>query len=276
MTSPRLAADNLAHAGSLHEVPPAAGGNPAVVFLHGLGGTNRYWTCATPPLPDAAYVDLYGFGDSPRPLLRYTLERHLAALRTALVGRSGYVLVGHSLGAALALAYAARYPDDVEALLLLGLPHYGGRKAAYRWLRRHPAGWVTTNMLVTAAVCVFTRRVVGRLLPRLLPSYPRAVAEDLVKHNMLSSTTSLWEVLYRRDLTVDADALPDRIRVHCLHGAEDASAPHAGVHALADGRPGWRVTVLPGVDHHPWLRAPEVCVRALTELIADTAGGGDR
>lgn len=252
-------------AAPLRVVPPTAGGPARFVFLHGLGATSRYWTCTRPRRPDAAYIDLFGFGGSPRPLVRYTLDRHLAMLRTVLSGQRGYVLVGHSLGAALALAYAARHPDDVDGLVLLGLPHYGSRRAAVRWLRQHPSGWITTNLATTAVACVLTRRVLGPLLPRLLPNYPREIAEDLVAHNVLSSTTSLWEVLYGHDLAIDAAALPDHIVVHAVHGNQDTTAPITAVRTLAAAR-GWQFAELDGIDHHPWLHAPAACDQTLADL----------
>lgn len=255
--------------GGLRVVPPAAGGPARFVFLHGLGATNRYWTCTRPRRRDAAYVDLFGFGGSPRPLVRYTVDRHLAMLHAALSGQRGYVLVGHSLGAALALAYAARYPDDIDGLVLLSLPHYGSRRAAARWLRQHPSGWVTTNLAATAVACILTRRVLGRLLPRLLPGYPREIAEDLVEHNVVSSTTSLWAVLYDHDLAADAAALPDHIVVQAVHGTRDTTAPITAVRMLAATR-GWQLAELDGIDHHPWLRAPAACDRALTAVATAT------
>jgi len=245
------------------------GPDPPFVFLHGLGGTHRYWTSRPVALrPRSIYLDLLGFGDSPRPLVRYTVDRHLAALHETLVGQAPFILVGHSLGAALALVYAARYPAEVEALILIGLPHYEEGRTAFRWLRRKPSGWFMTNMLVTAAACLVTRRLLGRLLPHLLHDYPREIAEDLVKHNLMSSTTSLWEVLYRHDLAADADALPERVPVLCLHGTNDSTAPLDGVLRLASPRPNWGVRLLQGADHHPWLRATDECEAALNEVAA--------
>ena len=63
-------------------------GSLRVTFLPGLGGTTRYWT-ATPVAPvfrqaQTELVDLYGFGRSPRPWCRYTVERHVDALARTL------------------------------------------------------------------------------------------------------------------------------------------------------------------------------------------------
>jgi len=239
----------------------------SVVFLHGLGGTHRYWTAAdgAQHIPTgSALVDLLGFGHSPRPFTRYTLDKHLSALESLVSQRAPFVLIGHSLGAALAVAYAAQHPADVEALVLISLPAYGDREHAVRWLRRRPRGWFFTNMALTAVVCVLTRRLFGPLLPFLVRDVPREVARDLVEHNFMSSTTSLWNVLYRRDVRRDVEALPDDLPVTFIHGTNDGTAPIDAVRELVRGRTNGRLVELDGVDHHPWLRDPEACAEAMT------------
>lgn len=104
---------------------------------------------------------------------------------------------------------------------------------------------------MTSAACVLTRRALGRLLSVLLRTFPHEVAEYLVKHTMLSSTTSLWNVLHPRDLTEDATAVPTWMPVLCVHGSADNTAPAHGARRLAAGRANWRHAVLPGVDYHP-------------------------
>ena len=236
----------------------AGHGQHCAVLLHGLGGTHRYWTCGPVPFALSGHrtvlIDLLGFGESPKPWMRYSVERHVAALHASLAGERSLTLVGHSLGAALALAYAARYPSVVRRLVLISLPNFGGAEGAVAWFARQRGGWIYTNMWATALACILTRRVVGRLLPRLLRDIPREVAEDLVAHNMVSSTSSLWEALYRHDLRFEAEATAQILPVLMLHGGADLTAPLAGAQALATARSTWEMRVLDGVDHHPWLR----------------------
>ncbi len=49
-----------------------------------------------------------------------TVERHVEDLRASLALEESLTIVGHSWGAMLALAYAARYPDALGALVLVG------------------------------------------------------------------------------------------------------------------------------------------------------------
>src|SRR5262245_7544976 len=104
------------------------GSGPPLLFLHALGASGRYWQGGLGALPDrnrCLMPDLLGFGRSPKPDIDYTVDDHLAALREML-SRLGVVdrplvILGHSLGAILAAEYAARYPNDVAGLILLGL-----------------------------------------------------------------------------------------------------------------------------------------------------------
>jgi len=243
-------------------------GQTPFIFLHGLGGTQVYWTAADSDRylpPQSTLVDLLGFGQSPRPFKKYTLDTHLAALEAALAGQPPAILVGHSLGAALALAYAVRNPESVKGLVLISLPSYGGTQGAIRWHRRRLSGWFLTNMVLTGLACVTTRRLLGPLLPLILRDIPREVARDLVEHNVMSSTTSLWNVLYRRDAVDDLDALAPDLPVTFIHGTKDDTAPIDSIRAVTDGYENRKLIELEGVDHHPWLRAPGACATAIVD-----------
>jgi pimeloyl-ACP methyl ester carboxylesterase len=246
---------------------------PTLVFLPGVGGTTRYWRPRVAPLArnhGLLLVDLLGFGKSPKPWIRYTVDRHVAELRRVLGERERFTLVGHSFGAVAAVAYAARHSEQVQGLVLLSLPCFGGLEQAIQYYRRRggPDRWLMTNVVLAAVTCVVTRRILGRLLPRLLRDMPREVAEDLVQHTWLSSTSTIWEGVYRHDVGRDADRLPPELPVLCLHGDRDVTAPLDYVRRLIAGRPQWTLRVLPDIDHHPLLRDPARCLAAIREFVA--------
>lgn len=251
-------------------------GQNTIAFLPGLGGTTRYWRTRVAPLAAGnrlLLIDLLGFGQSPKPWTRYSTERHVSALHSVLREYGRMTLVGHSLGALLAVAYAAQYPEQVRALVLLSIPYFGDLEGARTHFRHGPAPdrWIFSNLVLAAVTCILTRRLFGRLLPRLLHDIPREVAEDLVQHTWRSSTSSLWEAVYRYDAAGDADRLDPALPVRCLHGDRDPTAPLDGIQRLCAERANWTLEVLPGVDHHPLLRDPAVCLRVI-----ETAATSDR
>ncbi len=107
-------------------------GGPAVVFVPGAGAIaldylnlhDRVSRLSTSILYDRAGT---GWSDDvalPRPLGDVTDELH-ALLATAAIAPP-YLLVGHSLGGAIARHFAQRFPSDVFALLLVDPAHEDG------------------------------------------------------------------------------------------------------------------------------------------------------
>jgi 3-oxoadipate enol-lactonase len=98
------------------------------VLVHGLGGTGAgIWKHQIPALAAGFRVvayDLRGSGASEVTPGPYSIDLLADDLR-ALVGQLGLgpvALVAHSMGGSIALAYAARHPADVLALVGIGAP----------------------------------------------------------------------------------------------------------------------------------------------------------
>jgi pimeloyl-ACP methyl ester carboxylesterase len=93
-----------------------AGSEPALLALHGLASNARWWDLVAArmvPAHRVIAVDLPGHGRSDRPDTAYdfdTVSSDLAALLVA-VHPSPLVVVGHSWGATVALAFAVDHPD---------------------------------------------------------------------------------------------------------------------------------------------------------------------
>lgn len=247
-----------------------------VVFLPGIGATTRYFRDRVQTLAANArvvLVDLLGFGQSPKPWATYSVERHVAELHRVLGGLGSVTLVGHSLGARIAVAYAARHPAQVQRLILIGVPYFGGGERARQYFRRRGAeGWFLTHLVPFAIMCLLSRRLLGWAFPTLMPDLPREVAEDLTMMTWRSSTSSMWQVVYEYDMTSDFGRLPASTPVTFIHGDQDESAPLANVRRLAAARPGSIVRVLPGGDHQLLLRKPAWTLAQIGAAIG--VGGG--
>jgi pimeloyl-ACP methyl ester carboxylesterase len=94
-----------------------AGGEPALLALHGLASNARWWDLVADRLVPAhrvIAVDLPGHGQSDRPDGGYdfdTVSRDLEGLLAALRHPEPLVVVGHSWGATVALSFAAAHPE---------------------------------------------------------------------------------------------------------------------------------------------------------------------
>uniref|UniRef100_A0A450YV85 Pimeloyl-[acyl-carrier protein] methyl ester esterase n=1 Tax=Candidatus Kentrum sp. SD TaxID=2126332 RepID=A0A450YV85_9GAMM len=105
---------------TLHKTTPNAGTTTPLTALHGWGFNRAVWDELGNQLKtdyrfDA--IDLPGFGQSPMPAGEYTL----AALADSVVESlpSPSVLMGWSLGGMVALEAARRYPERIDALVMV-------------------------------------------------------------------------------------------------------------------------------------------------------------
>ncbi|MEO3756735.1 alpha/beta fold hydrolase [Mycobacterium sp. B14F4] len=96
-------------------------GPAQILAIHGLTGHGQRWqTLATRHLAEfsIAAPDLIGHGRSSR-AAPWTLEANVAALAALVDPGRPVVVVGHSLGGAVALSLAAARPELVSSLVLL-------------------------------------------------------------------------------------------------------------------------------------------------------------
>ena len=103
------------------------GQGPAVVLLHGFGDTGDMWAPLAAALArDYTVVvpDLRGMGLSSHPADGYDKRTQAADVRAVLthLGIDRAAIVGHDIGTMVAYAYAARYPDKTEKLVVMDAP----------------------------------------------------------------------------------------------------------------------------------------------------------
>ena len=139
------------------------GNGTPVVFIHGFGASIYGWRYQLPPTVTAGYrvvaFDNRGFGFSDKPAHGYTnaAYAHLVVSLLDSLGIASAVLVGHSMGGAIAAEVALTYPDRVRGLVLIDAAGYGVRWPGVLKLARWPqvgavvtrfrARWITGRIL---------------------------------------------------------------------------------------------------------------------------------
>jgi pimeloyl-ACP methyl ester carboxylesterase len=253
--------------GPLHVVDHGGAADlPLVLCVHGLAGHHGHWRPLAAELEDRARVlavDLPGHGQSPR------LERSASvAANVQLLGGvvdqlarehspDGRVtLVGHSMGAALALLHAGAHPEHLGGLALVAPP-----------VPRSVTEPLTRTVITHAAVCAlppFGHRRLGRhlLADRLPASAPDDAITLFVEGARSVGMLTLRSRDYREAIrTVDCPTV-------ILHGSQDLVVPAASLHRLTTLRPDWATHLLDGHGHSPHRHAPHLVAPALQELLA--------
>ena len=251
---------------------------PVVVLLHGLGASGRLWHPVVRYLPaDLRLVcpDLLGFGRSPRPSVAYSLADHLTALDALLdrviPGDEPVVLGGTSLGAVLALEWAAARPGRFLGVALIALPAYRTNAEARACVAAlSPLAWATVHRpdvgeIICGIMCA-GRPLWRALMPLLTPSTPADIARDFVLHDWASYYGTLCNVLLNHRVHPTATRLAEAgAPVRLLHGDGDRTAPVDAARALAVDC-GWPLTVL-AAGHRLPLEAPAACAAMLHALV---------
>jgi len=207
---------------------------PERAFLEGLADGARL-----------VRYDRAGCGLSPStgrpPSLAYELEQ-LAAVAGSL-GPGPFDLVGASLGALTAVAWAAAHPGTVRRLVLYG-GWVTGSEVSPPSAREHVLGLVESHWGLGSDV----------LTDIFAPDAPASIRARFGRYQRAASDAatarSLLELSYRMDV---GDLLASvRVPTLVVHRADDRAAPLAQARALAAGIPGAQLVVLPGRSHLPW------------------------
>lgn len=256
-------------------------GDEVVVLLPGIAASGTFYGAAYDRLGAAAtvvVVDPLGFGESlpeDHATTGFTLEAHLDALDTLLadlgLDARPLTVVGHSMGASLAIHLAARRPA-VSRVIAFDAPLYRSREEALD--RVHGMGWfeaLLSNGPLAERVCEWMcdhHRIATRLSVLINPTMPSAVAREGLLHTWPSYigafdaivTSPDWAlalgILDSRGVPVflidgDDDPVPVPGRAAALsatHGNIRAST-HPGRHDLPLAHPTWSAMQVEGLVH---------------------------
>jgi pimeloyl-ACP methyl ester carboxylesterase len=212
----------------------------------------------------AIAVELKGHGFSDKPLSadEYTLDSmrdHLIDILDALAIESAGI-IGHSMGAAIAVQVAAKSPERVKALTVAAPVGFAGVRG------------LTLFRLITPAAAIpvlshlVTRTLIRVMLSLVYGSLRRASAEDIEEFyapvKTPGGTMSLRHLLHELDWNRE---YPDmRIPVMTVLGSEDVLSPASDA---ARYKPA-ETNIIEGAGHVLFDEAPDLVGSALCKFFA--------
>lgn len=230
------------------------GGLP-VLFLHSFGGDSSHWANQLDHLRHhrrALAIDLRGHGKSARPKDNdYSVGAFVRDVDTVVkeLKLQRFVLVGHSLGAAVANAYAAANPSKVAGVVLVGAPGKTQAEQASQVMSALESDYEATM-----------KEYMGRLTADALPHVKTLLDRQLGKVERADSMAII------KALFAD-DPLPafDRYRgPRLLMYADNPDSPGG----LQGQRPQAKQKAFEGTSHWPHLDKPKEFNAALDGFLA--------
>jgi pimeloyl-ACP methyl ester carboxylesterase len=237
---------------------PAARSGQRVLYVHGTGCNAEVWAPHMALIADAhtpVAIDLPGHGRSPGRGFRGVADyAHFVVELAKALGWSRFVVVGHSLGGAVALMAALYHADRLNGLVLVDT---GGR------LRVHP------ELLQGAREAAEGGRPAATDRSWAYASRtPQAVVDRV---QVLTAQTDPWVTYgdWIADDTFDVLGRLKHIRIPTLAvcGAEDRLTPVKYHQHLAAQIPGCRLAIVDGAGHWVFWEQPEAFTRTVRAFL---------
>ena len=259
-----------------------SGSGPVVLFIHGILGSQRQWTHLVDKMDNDHRVvvpDLFGHGESAKPLGDYSLSAHAATMRDLLdhLGIERVTLVGHSLGGGIAMQFFYLFPERVDRLVLVASGGLG--REVNLVLRSATLPGAAQVLSVLASAPVLSRvEAIGRGAAKVgwrpgadISAIWRgfsSLGDRESRRAFLATTRAVIDIGGQSISAHDyLDTAPPP-RTLIVWGSKDRMIPASHALSVEGEIPDCRVVLFKGAGHFPHLDDPDRFARLLREFIA--------
>lgn len=243
-----------------------SGDGPAILCIHGLGGSSNTWTPIMPALSGYRVIrmDLPGSARSALGSERLSIAGYVAAVGQVIdaLQVDQVTILAHSMGTIVAQHYATSHPDKVKSLVLFGPlveppeAARGGARARAALARQGiPAVQEIADTIVGAATSKETKAD--------NPLAVTLVRESIMRQSPEGYAQSCEALSDARGAALESIVVP----VLLLTGDQDGVAPPAAVQAMAERIAGSQVQVFEGCGHWTTFEKPAECRAALDHFL---------
>lgn len=236
-----------------------------VVLLPGMLGTTKSWRPVAEILAknhQITAIDLLGFGRSPAPQnIEYSMDDHTQSIFDTVEEKKiqkPFALVGHSMGALIALVYARRFPKQVEKLILISPPVFKKKEEVKKHIiatSSLPAFLLYGQIarFLCAIFCQLLRPITAEIVAMLLHT-PKDVAKDTLLHTYISYSRTLQHVIEEQQVCDDLKRVQAKTTI--LFGENDDKVISRYIYELSDCKKDITIKTIPG-GHRLQFENPE-------------------
>jgi pimeloyl-ACP methyl ester carboxylesterase len=260
----------------------AGAGKTALILLHGFGASTFSWREVIAPLANLGTVIAYdrpafGLTDRPMPgdwsgVSPYSLEAQ-AEMLVGLMDAKGIakaILIGNSAGGTVSVYTALKYPQRVQALVLVDAAIYSGGGLP-QWLKplmATPQGrWIGPLLVRPIQESgMETLRTAWNNPSKISPAVIAGYRKPLQVANW---DRALWELTLAQEPTTLASRLAElKMPVLVITGDDDRIVPTTQSLRLAREIPGALLALFQFCGHVPQEECPEKFIPVVKEFIA--------
>jgi pimeloyl-ACP methyl ester carboxylesterase len=224
-----------------------------LIFIHGAGNTGLVWHYQTEHFADSEAISLPGHpeGEPCTSINEYAEWLHQYVRHNS---HSQLVITGHSMGGAVAQAYALNYPKDIKALILIGT---GAR------LRVRP-DFLKQLEDDTDAPAEWLKNIVEPPYSRVAPEVRQEVINGVINVGVAVQLND-FRCCDKFDIMDKVNQITVPTLVIC--GTEDDMTPVKYSQYLVNKIIGAKLVIIEGGSHHCFLEKPVEVNRAIEEFL---------
>jgi len=240
-----------------------AGEGPAILILHGWGGSSDSWRKVLKILAKEKYKiivpDLPGFGKSITPPIAWDVKAYSNFVfeLTEKLGISQFLLLGHSFGGRIAIKFAKDYPEKIKKLILCdsaGIKQKWGLKEKIIF------------QLSKLGNAIFTPSPLTRLKDKA-----RNLFYIFLRNKDYFKADGTMKETVKKVLS--EDLLPElsdiKTETLLIWGQKDKMVPLKYAYIFKENVPNSKLEILPKIGHSPHLEKPEKLSKIILNFLKE-------
>jgi len=238
-----------------------AGQGPAILILHGWGGSSDSWISVQEILAKEGFKiivpDFPGFGKSETPFEPWGVREYsnFVLNLTKILELQKFFLLGHSFGGRVAIKFSVLYPEKIKSLILC---NSAGIKQKWGFREKF------IFRLSKLGNAIFTFPPLKRFKNKF-----RNLFYIFLRHKDYAKADGTMRQTIKKVLTEDLfkDLPQIKTRTLIIWGESDKLVPVKYAHIFKEKIESSKLEILPKIGHSPHLEVPEKLAKIIIQFL---------